>query len=113
MRDRLCLCQPAGMAAFRHVSSAILLLLAACGGAEDPTAGKTDEQLRREIEAVALPKPEPKDLPPPFRLRPLKVSEVRQYVGERPACILLFQDRIFFVTNGNQGSRISTAARGR
>jgi hypothetical protein len=91
------------MIAFRQISLALLLLLAACGEAEDPTAGKTDEQLRREIEAVAVPKPDPKDLPPPFRLRPLKVGEARLYIAGRPACILIFKDRIFFVTNGNQG----------
>lgn len=87
----------------RRPASIVLLLAAGCGGEGDPTAGKSDEQLRREIEAVATPKPLPEDEPPPFRLRPLKVGEVRQYVGGRPACILIHRGLVFFVTTGSRG----------
>lgn len=81
----------------------MILLLAACGDGGDPTEGKSAEQLRREIEAVATPKPLPEDEQPPFRLRPLKVGEVRQYISDRPACVLIYQDRIFFATGGTDG----------
>ena len=81
----------------------ILLLLAACGDRGDPTEGKSAEQLRREIEAVATAKPLPEDEPPPFRLRPLRVSEVRQYLSDRPGCVLVYQDRVFFATGGSDG----------
>jgi hypothetical protein len=92
------------MTHLRHLGWVIPLLLAsACGGDRDPTAGKTDEQLRREIEAVATPKPLAKDLPPPFRLGPLKVGEVREYIGGAPGCMLVFKDRIFFATRGPDG----------
>ena len=59
--------------------------------------------MRREIEAVATPKPLAKDLPPPFRLKPLKVAEVREYLGEVPACVLSYRNRIFFATRGIDG----------
>jgi hypothetical protein len=80
-----------------------ILLCSACGDRSDPTEGKSAEQLRREIEAVATPKPLPKDKPPPFRLRPLKVGEVRHFVADRPACLLVYRDRIFFATGGPYG----------
>ena len=79
------------------------LLLASCGEGADPTAGKSAEQLRREIEAAATPKPLPEDRPPPFRLRPLKVGEVRGYLENRPACLLVYRDRIVFATGGADG----------
>lgn len=88
----------------RNIGCVLIFLLgAACGESGDPTAGKSPEQLRREIEAVATPPLLPKDRPPPFRLRPLKVSEVRDYVGDRPACMLVYRDRIFFSTIGMEG----------
>jgi hypothetical protein len=91
------------MSHLRHIGCAFSLLLASCGGSGDPTEGKSPEQLRREIEAVATPKPPPEDRPPPFRLRPLKVGEVRQYVGGHPACMLVYRDRIFFTTISMEG----------
>ena len=81
----------------------ILLLAAGCGQRGDPTEGKSPEQLRREIEAVATPAPLAKDKPPPFRLRALKVGEVRQYIADRPACLLVYRDRIVFATSGKDG----------
>ena len=80
-----------------------LLFAAACGQSDDPTRGKSPEQLQREIEAVATPKPLPKDAPPPFRLRPLKVGEVREFIGNAPACLLVYRDRIFFAAVGAEG----------
>jgi hypothetical protein len=93
------------MSPLRPTGCALLLLFAAsCGGEpEDAAEGKSADQLRREIEAVADPKPLPKDLPSPFRLRPLKVAEVRDYVADRPACMLVYRDRIFFATKGLEG----------
>lgn len=88
----------------RHILCiAASLVAAACGGDHDPTEGKSPEQLRREIEAVASPKLLPKDKPPPFRLRPLNVGEVRTFVGDGPACMLVFRDRIHFAASGLKG----------
>jgi hypothetical protein len=91
------------MAPLRPICCVLALLAASCGESGDPTAGKSPEQLRREIEAVATPPLLPKDRPPPFRLRPLKVGEVREYIGSRPACMLVYRDRIFFTTIGVEG----------
>lgn len=81
-----------------------LLLLASCGGGEsDPTAGKSEEQLRREIEAVATPPVKAEDKPPPFRLRPLRVREVSEFVAGRPACFLAMRGPVMFVAAGAEG----------
>jgi hypothetical protein len=80
-----------------------LLSLAGCGARGDPTEGKSPEQLRREIEAVATPAPLPENKPPPFRLRALKVGEVRDYVADRRACLLVYRDRIVFAAVGAEG----------
>ncbi len=52
---------------------------------------------------MATPKVLPKDEPPPFRLRALKVGEVREFIGERPACVLVYRDRIVFTAAGTEG----------
>jgi hypothetical protein len=89
---------------WKHLAPVLFLAAAACGGSEeDPTAGKSDEQLQSEIEALATPKPLPNDEPPPFRLRPLKEGEVRQHVAGRPACFLIHRGVVFFATTGNRG----------
>jgi len=80
-----------------------LLLAGGCGSQSDPTAGKSGEQLRREIEAVATPPVPPEQRPPPPRLAPLTAAEVNGFVQGRASCLLVQMNQVLFATVGATG----------
>ena len=79
----------------------MLSFTAACGGEQQSVDEKSDEQLAREIEAVAEVKPKPKEADLPLTLVPLKRYDLAQLAPGSGACFLFRGEKIYLATTGS------------
>ncbi len=82
------------------LSALVLFSLAAACSSEQRLEEKSDDQLAREIEAVAELKPEPKESERPIQLVPLKRGDLQQLGPGAAACFLFRGDKIYLATTG-------------